>query len=597
VRAASHRVAHDAVTARPVRRRPERSRALLTWLGTCAPHTVIGLLVVALLASPLYLTHRAFDKDFTNSIWLGWVRGTELTPSTQLSYFVNSAGTYAFDPIYAFYGGPVFTLLGALDRALGGHMLVAFELMTTATLAATYAGVYRLARCCTVPRNLAHLPALTYVTGAYYLTDLYGRGDWTEFMAISTLPALAAAVAVVARDQALRFTPLAALFVATIVVTGSHNLVLSWALFLSAVLAVVALVVGWRPRLPRANVVAILCTMASAIALNGWALVPDVVYGGRTAIAALPRVESTPFFDSVRAIFSPIRYVPSQSTTPALYVQIPVIFLATAVLTVFAYRRSVRGNMRRGLVLAIGLVALPCTLAMTNLWTHLPAPLSDLQFGYRLMSFATLGVAGVVGVAVLAYSRSATMTPTWARRATLGLFASVALVNLAMATAQIWVRRGTDGCPSRSCALVSPHTAPPTWYAGGGSYSSTAVPIRRVGAGRVLTINPARIRGAGNGYRAVMDVPPGLAPIQTNVTANPDLVAITGGVKVVGRSDEDTLVVQRLRKGSGPVLVDVHTASSVGVVAGQTLTDVGLAATSLLLVLYVARRWRARRHA
>jgi hypothetical protein len=35
---------------------------------------------------------------------------------------------------------------------------------------------------------LAHAPALVFVTGAYYLTDLCDRGAWVEFMAFSALP-------------------------------------------------------------------------------------------------------------------------------------------------------------------------------------------------------------------------------------------------------------------------------------------------------------------------------------------------------------------------------------------------------------------------
>jgi hypothetical protein len=39
---------------------------------------------------------------------------------------------------------------------------------------------------------IAHAPTLAVVTSAYYITDLYGRGAWTEFIALSAMAAVRA---------------------------------------------------------------------------------------------------------------------------------------------------------------------------------------------------------------------------------------------------------------------------------------------------------------------------------------------------------------------------------------------------------------------
>ena len=98
-----------------------------------------------------------------------------------------------FYPLFAFYGGTLFALTGALAAVLGGSTVVAFEVATLAAIAAAYGGLFWLSRQLGVKGALAHAPALVFVTSAYYVSNLYGRGAWAEFMAVSALPLLLAA--------------------------------------------------------------------------------------------------------------------------------------------------------------------------------------------------------------------------------------------------------------------------------------------------------------------------------------------------------------------------------------------------------------------
>src|ERR1700681_1968187 len=112
--------------------------------------------------------------------------------------------------------------------------------MTLAAIAAAYGGVFWLARQLGVKGVLAHAPALVFVTSAYYATDLYGRGAWAEFMAVSMLPLMLAASLRLVRGR-WRLGPVACLVAASAVFSGSHNITLLW----GSTLAVVALVIYW----------------------------------------------------------------------------------------------------------------------------------------------------------------------------------------------------------------------------------------------------------------------------------------------------------------------------------------------------------------
>ena len=89
-------------------------------------------------------------------------------------------------------------------------------------VAAAYAGLVWLARQLGVRSWMAHAPAIAFVTSAYYVTNIYARGAWTEFMATSTIPLLVASACRLARAQ--RIAPLpAVLFVISTVLLAART--------------------------------------------------------------------------------------------------------------------------------------------------------------------------------------------------------------------------------------------------------------------------------------------------------------------------------------------------------------------------------------
>ena len=79
--------------------------------------------------------------------------------------------------IFAFYGGTLFALTGALAAVLGGSTILAFEVVTLAAIAAAYGGLFWLARQLGVKGVLAHAPAIVFVTSAYYVTQPLRTGS------------------------------------------------------------------------------------------------------------------------------------------------------------------------------------------------------------------------------------------------------------------------------------------------------------------------------------------------------------------------------------------------------------------------------------
>src|SRR6516162_7592847 len=200
----------------------------------------IATLVVLLIASPLLFTSDGFAPDFTNDIWFAGYQEHAIAAHLHPTLFLHTQQNGVFYPLFAFYGGTLFALTGALAAVLGGSTVLAFEVMTLAAIAAAYGGLFWLARQLGVEGVLAHAPAIVFVTSAYYVTDLYGKAAWAEFMAVSALPLLLAASLRLVRGR-WRAGPVACLVVASVVFSGSHNITLLW----GSALALLALACYW----------------------------------------------------------------------------------------------------------------------------------------------------------------------------------------------------------------------------------------------------------------------------------------------------------------------------------------------------------------
>jgi hypothetical protein len=572
----------------------------------------ISALAVLLIASPVLFTNNGFSPDFLNAIWLVGRQQHAIAAHLHPTLFLQTQEG-VFYPQFAFFGGTLFALTGALAAVLGGSTVLAFEAVTLAAIAAAYGGLFWLARQLGVKGLLAHAPALVYVTSAYYISVLYGRGAWEEFIAVSTLPLVLAASLRLVRGR-LSVWPVACLVAASAVFSGSHNLTLLW----GSTLAVVALGVYWlasgRSReLPWRRMLAVAGLIVLGVGLNGWFLLPDLAYAHDTIVSAERVAWSVSgFFNTFGVIFDPLRTVPSESGTPALYVQAPVLALIWGLFALpLSWReRRLRAGVATALIVLGGLLVL---IMSSGAWSLLPTIFQYTQFPYRLQTYVTLAIVGLVLVGALALTRrTASGRVTSSDRAlALGL-GFVVVFGLAFSAWQLWVPN-TQGFRTnqtephfwkfsgdRDKVLRGPQTLlPQSWYAAN-QFEDRSLPV--LGTTARFTFAATQVKG--DRLAGPVSLPPGPTPFATNIAGGPYLVHVGGGVRVVGRTatvagtvgaaEEGPLVLERTRNGSQPVQVELRPALSAPVVLGRITTAVSAAVLLALAITAAVRRRRRR---
>ena len=557
----------------------------------------IATVAVLLIASPMLFTDDGFAEDFTNAIWLADLQQHAIASHLHPTLFLHTQQRGVFEPLFAFYGGTLYALTGAFAAALGGSTIVAFEIVTLAAIAAAYGGVFWLARQVGVKGLLAHAPALVFVTSAYYVTNLYGRGAWAEFIAVSALALVAAASLRLVRGR-WRAGPVLCLVGATALFSGSHNITLLWATTLGLVALCCYWLLSGRPReLPWRRMLVTAGLIALGVGLNGWFLIPDVSYAHDTQVTGnvLPWGE-TGFFDTFGVIFNPLRTVPRQSTTAALFVQLPVLALAWGLFAApLVWReRRLRAGLATALIALVGVLVL---IMSSGAWSLLPNVFRQIQFSYRLQTYVALACAALVLLGTLALTRRAESGRATRSDRTLALGLGLALTfGLALCAWQLWVpnTHNEGSLSTRAQALHgSPTLLPASWYAGN-DYSDRSLPI--VAATQKFTFNPTAVQD--DRLSGLVSLPPGRQPFATNIDGGPYLVHVGGGARVAGRVEGGELVLQRTAEGSQPVPIELSAQLSAPVVAGRIATA---ASAALLLAWALAaavrrrrRRWAAR---
>ena len=564
-------------------------------------HVAIATLAVLLIASPLLFTSDGFGPDLTNALWLAGYQQHAIAVHLHPTLFLQVQQVGVFYPQFAFYGGTLFAITGALGALLGGSAIgsatiVAFEAVTVAAIAAAYGGIYWLARQLGVRRALAHTPAIVFVTSAYYVTNLYGRGAWAEFMAVSALPLVLAASLRLARGR-WRLGPVACLVAASVVFSGSHNItLLSGTTVALLALACYWLLSGRSRELPWRRMGATAALIALGVGLNGWFLLPNVSYAHDTMIGggSLELWNATEFFNTAAVIFDPLRTVPGESKTPALYVQAPVLALAWGLIAAPIYwrERRLRAGLGTALLVLGGLLAV---IMSSGAWSALPTLYQRIQFPYRLQTYVALACAGLVLVGALALTRRAERGQSARSDRLLTLALGLALAfSVAVCAWQLWVpnthvnETNFSSLSNRAEALSgAPSRLPRSWQALR-DYSDRSLPVinpKQLFTFYANSVEDERLAGP-------ISFPPGLAPFATNIAGGPYLVHVGGGVHVVGRTGEGELVLKRTRDGSQPVDIEVRAQLSTPVVLGRIMTA---AAAAVLLSLALAAAVRRRR--
>jgi hypothetical protein len=555
-----------------------RARALAHW--------AIPIVVIGALFSPMVFTDRSFWVDASNHLWLIGQRQQDF--GGWPSYFVSSDRTGLFYPVFAFYGGPAYTAFAGLAALLGHRALLADRISWLVPFVMAYGGLTWLSFQVGLRGWRVQASGLVFVSSAYYLTNVYGRGDWSETIATSAVPLLVASGLWLLRSPRWRWLPMLAFAIAAIFLSGSHNITLLWG---TIFLTVVGIAVAWSfwpdvlRTIPPRRVGRVVLLGVVSVGVNLAFLLPTIAWARDTYIGA----SNQPFgffvgswFDSVfRALFDPARYTPRASLTPSLYLQLPVFVLiwVAAFLGFVLLRQRCASRPIRRLSLGLSVIGLGLLFLMLweEPWRHMPRVLTFIQFNLRLITFEVLVLAGLVmlGLRVL-QSHSIRRRNAWQ-----GALVLVLTYGFAVGVWQVWTSESY--LPRRSDALTPAGVAPASWV--DQSYRDVSAPIVKVPPTREAFLDPSREQNGR--FDELIGLPEGAAPIAINITAGPHLIDVRG-VDVVGRTPERSprMVIKR-RPGhlTGAVRIRIETAAAAPITVGRWLS---VASLSILVVWIVA---------
>jgi hypothetical protein len=551
----------------------------------------------------MLFTDMGFGTDWLMHAWYLWHQSLTIRANHFPSLFINYSHS-VFYPEYAFYGGTVTALAGTLSLLLGNAPMETYILTYCIGFAAAYGGWYWMARMAGLGSWQSHVPGFVFITSASYLTILYGRGDWPEFIGVSAIPLMTAAGLSVLRADRLRILPAVALAGSGIVFFGSHSMTTLWGTtFLALVgLAILVCVPQARQEITGRGVIRVTIVLVPALLANAWFLLPETAYEARTLIGSgyqhgalywkgmleryMPLVAAGRLFTFSRA---------TSGSETSLVFSLPVLVIVwVSVGAVMLLRVGSRGAWMRALVIFAGATILSL-IVMTHagIITALPRPYTILQFSYRLESYVLLGLSGaVLAVLVLARRNGTAQIKLWTWTLTPVLL--VSLVGVIQQLGTLPTEKNRD-LILRSYQRALPPEAKSALaledYDDIDRPSLEEIKTRPPG----VTFPPTAV--SHDHVSEIVHLPPGdLA--NSNVAGGPELVHVTGA-RIVGLDVEgnDVLEIDR-RPGDASRRNDhlptetlsLSVAQTLPVVLGRLLTLIAVAVLATEFAVLVARR-------
>jgi hypothetical protein len=579
----------------------------------------IPIVTIFALVSPLLFTQRSFGHDWTLHLWLTWRQQLNIQSSGFPGYFVSGdhVGPFPFGvfyPIFAFAGGTLYAIGAYLSLLLGDRVIVSYILLYVLATCMAYLGFTWLSHSIGLRGWRTQVGGAVFVTGTYYLTNMYGRGDLGEFVATSAIPLAMASICSLITRRSWRIRDFAAFVLAIVLLSGSHNISLLWAivfLFAGAIVVLVAFRPTWRT-LPRRRLLAIGGVGALALGVNAWFLLPDLAYGTKTIIAlANAHTHSIATgMSSADFLFNPFRPA-TEGFGRGLRDSLPWMAVVWALVAAGFSWRSAHAPKTKRLFEGTLIVGLVFTLfaTRTDVWLVLPRFFLNTQFNWRLHTYVLLCAAVLVMLALRllmsSVPRSVTGKRLSAALVVILVFGGVAGLVQVWATQSRIITLGVDRAfpGSRDQVVRSTSKVPVSWYAVG-DFRDGDPPIVPAEPTRTMVIAPGRITGSS--FHGRVDAPPGRAPFVTNIGTSTRFVKIRG-IEVLGRNRDGLLVARRIKGAppTGPVMLSIEPADSWPIVLGQIVTWIsmlGLIVLGVLISLSQSRhgqgavaRWRARR--
>jgi hypothetical protein len=563
-------------------------------------HVLVAALVCFFVLSPALFTPWGFGPDYTNHLWLIWQQGLAISSTGHPTLYLQTTGGI-FQPFYGFYGGTLYATVGGVSALLGNHAYPVYVASIGAATAIAYGGMWWLGRLLGLSRWMSHLPAVIFVTAAYYLTDAYARGAWPELVALSAAPMFLAAAARLLTGH-WRAGPVALFVLATVVLTGSHNLTMFWSVVVIGPIAVAAWVAAGPSRPSLRTVAAVAALGAVAMGINAWFLVLDVSHSVDTQAwiqnAGFLKKEFARYFyfNNLGTVLNPLRHYPAQSSTYGLIIAAPVAAFGLSVaLVALAWpevRRQGRALRALWLILLAAMAAIIVLLVMpAGWWLAVGAPFTNIQFPYRLSGWLLIAIAVQLAIS-LRFARDLTGRR---QRIAIGLVLVLIAGTVVQASHQMYSGPRLNGevnedFHARQGAFANGPLTPPETYYDPYSYADSSLPVFDPPPRRRLSLpipSPGQTR-----LVAKVALPPGKGPISTGIAGGPYVVRVSG-VKPVGRTAGGGIVVKAPPGAKSARVVVTADAGTVQVFASVVSILCLIACLGLVALLTVRSRLRA----
>jgi hypothetical protein len=558
-------------------------------------------LLIGVLAWPMLFTNAPMNGDWLHHLSLIWHQSREILANHHPTLFLNYSHAI-FYPQYAFYGATVYSIAGTLSLLMGDAPIEAYVLTYLMAFAASYGGWYWMARMAGLGRWQAQVPGLLFISSSYYITLIYARGDWPEFLAVSMIPLLIASGLSVLRADQLRLWPAFALAGSSVVFFGSHNLTILWGSTLMALMGmmVVICVPEVRRWLAPRRVARVASLVVPALLVSAWFLLPAVAYQSHTDISyRYPTwrlvLQAYMHVVSVPNLFT-IERVAALSPGHSFVVTLPVLAIIwTLVGMAFFLSKGLRRVWTRVLLICVAVTVL-IAIVMTHaaLILALPRPYAMLQFSYRLDSYVLLGISGaVLVVLVLAQDGS--------RRTRIFVWSLVPVLIVAVLGAVHQTAAYPRFDAESRQAAVSPSSKPGPREEGWTDYINVSMTLLEDRHGRPSEIIFPASSLHDERASKVVHLPP-RSVADTNIGGGPEFVHVTGA-KIIGIDNEGNDVIEIGRSKGSPTgrgavrpteVISVSPANSAPVALGRLLS---LAAVIWLVgwfLVLAGRRMRGR---
>ena len=558
---------------------------------------MVPVLLVGSLTWPMLFTNSVFYLDWVRHLWLIWQQSLAIRANHIPTFFVSDSRS-VFEPIYAFYGGTIYTLAGALSLVLGDAPIEAYILTYMMAFVAAYGGWYWIGRMANLGRWQAQIPGLVFVTCAYYLQILYATGDWPAFIGVSTIPLVIASTLSVLRGDRMRMWPAIALVLSSVVFFGSHNITILWGftLMILTALAIIACVPEARRQITLVGATRVAGLAIPSLMVNAWYLLPAIAYSSNTWIGGgygaggvywSRGLRKFMFIVSAKHLFTLSRAasVPGYANTAS---SLPVLVIAWVIVSIVLFLWLGRRNrlwlrlllITSGMAVVIGIV-----MTHAGLILALPSPYTKVQYSVRLESFVLLSVTGAV-LAVLALAQSGTgKEKLW-----IWTLVPILIVSVVGAVEQAAAFPAARPGRARIRQLA-------TYKSRRVDYADASLPLLdREGSLPVIKFpQPAN----GDSESGIVHLAPGQL-VDSDIGGGPEFVHVTGAT-IVGVTPYFTDVLEispgigRLKRGVPTDAISLSTADSLPIMVGRLVTLAGLLTLAGELALVAIRRLVRRR--